>query len=333
MSFCLKIFVFALFIFYSSPLRGIDKPLSIVIIGGGPAGLGAAIEAKMAGADVTIVEKRKQHTREQYFFLTGLSVSMLENWNVTIKDFYLGYDDIDHDLVGISKIKDFEEGLENRVKELGIPIIRGEFKAIKNRKAIIQQNDQEIEMAYDLLVGADGEHSVVRKELGIQTRHFGKAVGLIAILDKKNPTLNFVLPFWSTSLFINKVCIPSLTIISGQAVELSKEQLAEAALREGWSEEAGWIKEGKGIFFENISINLQQALTFSDQEKSAILIGDATAAASFLQGLGANCSLEAVKIAGHFFTTERNEQDYATYNQKLKEITDRLISESLVLFK
>ncbi len=303
------------------------------MIGGGPAGLGAAIEAKLGGAHVTIVEKRKAYTREQYFFLWGASLGILKQWDVNTADFYLGYDDIDHELVGVAQIKKFERALEERVKELGIPKIVGAFKEIRNKKAVIIQNGQEIELPYDLLVGADGEHSVVREQLGIECRNLGKATGCIAVLDKKNPTLHFVLPLWSESLFINNISIPSMTIISGQSNIINQDLLAAAAFREGWTDEASLIASGHGIFFEQIPVSLQQALTFSNAEKSAILLGDAAGTASFLQGLGANTALEAAVVAGRFFTSSHTEADYAAYNQALQELTDRLISDSAFLFK
>lgn len=42
-----------------------DAPLSIVIVGGGPAGLATAIVAKEQGAQVTVIEKRASYSREQ----------------------------------------------------------------------------------------------------------------------------------------------------------------------------------------------------------------------------------------------------------------------------
>lgn len=74
----LRIFFVILPFFNLAWLSGHERPLSIVMIGGGPAGLGAAIEAKLGGAHVTIVEKREAYTREQYFFLWGASLSILK---------------------------------------------------------------------------------------------------------------------------------------------------------------------------------------------------------------------------------------------------------------
>ncbi len=321
-------------------LCGNEKPLSIVIIGAGPAGLATAIEAHGAGANVIIVEKRECYTRDQYFFIFEPTLSILTKWKVSVPDFVIGYDS-DNEAVGFTLIKNLEIGLEDRVRQLGIKKIRGEFKEIKDGKAIIVQKNQElefpydleIELSYDLLVGADGENSVVCKQLEIGSSNLGNAIGFIAILKKENSNIGFVLPFLSESLFINKVRIPSATIVSAQSHEISREQLATAALREEWTEEAKLISERKGIFFENIPVVLKQSLTFSNREKSAIILGDAAGTASFLQGLGANTALQSAVVAGRFFKTERNESDYAEYNQAIQELTDRLIFDSEFLFK
>jgi 2-polyprenyl-6-methoxyphenol hydroxylase-like FAD-dependent oxidoreductase len=310
-----------------------EEPLSIVIIGGGPAGLAAAIEANEAGANVIIVEKREQHTREQFVFLLEPALNLLNKWKVSIPEMFVGIDD--GEKIGLTKIKNMEVGLSKRVHELGITKIFGEFTELNDGKAIIAQQNQKLELPYDLLVGADGTHSFVRDALKITSNLYGQTQGLIAIIPMlaKNESMEFISPIRCGSLFINKIIIPSAVIVSAQGDELSKEILASAAMQNGWQNEAASISSGQARFFENVEVVLQQSAEFSNREKSAILLGDAAASASFIQGLGANCALETAMIAGLFFKTEQKDSDYAAFNQAMQIATDRLTKDSAFLFK
>lgn len=59
-------------------------PLSIAVIGGGPAGLSAAIQAHLLGANVTVIEKREAYIRNNILFLYGPSLDIFEQWGVEI---------------------------------------------------------------------------------------------------------------------------------------------------------------------------------------------------------------------------------------------------------
>jgi 2-polyprenyl-6-methoxyphenol hydroxylase-like FAD-dependent oxidoreductase len=320
-------FLLLITLFYFNPLVG---ALSIVIIGGGPAGLATAIEAAKSGAEVTIVEKREHYTREQYVFLFETALNLLNAWEVTVPNFTVGHDG--EGKVGYTTIQNLESGLSQRVRELGVHRVEGEFREIRQKTAIIRRENREFALPYDLLVGADGTHSMIRKQLGIDSKFLGRAQGLIAVLPIKNARVEFILPIRSDSLFINKVLIDPVTIISTQGKTVSKQELASHAKRQGWSEEAALILTDKARFFENVEVVLQQALQFSHREKSAILIGDAAAAASFLQGLGANTALESATVAGLLFKTERQESDYAAFDRAMQELTNKLIQDSAFLF-
>lgn len=311
-------------------LMGAEKPLSIVIIGGGPAGLATAIEAKEAGADVVVVEKRESYTRRQIVFLFDSSLQLLNKWRVSIPNMMI---ESEEDGWAFARINQLEEGLAQRVADLGIRILFGEFKGIREKNAIISHEGEEVKLPYDLLVGADGVESSVRKELGITTKQMGKAQGIIAIIYKENPQVDFFLPTWSESLYINNISLSTATVISAQGENLSKQQLAAAAREMGWLQEAERISSNKASLFENIDIALQKANQFSSREQAALLIGDSAAVGSFLQGMGANVALESAAIAGQFFRSEQKEKDYRIFNRAMKKATDRLIEDSAYLFR
>jgi len=73
---------------------------------------------------------------------------------------------------------------------------------------------------------------------------------------------------------------------------------------------------------------LQQAKAFSNQEASAILVGDAAATGSFFQGMGANTAFMTAELAGQFVKSK----SYADFNQSMKATTDALIEDSRYLF-
>lgn len=137
--------------------------------------------------------------------------------------------------------------------------------------------------------------------------------------------------------FVRKMTIPSATIIFAQSTKLEKiyPRKFEALIRDcGWEKEAEMIASSDAKLSETIKIELQQSVTFSSEKKSAILVGDAAAAASFFQGMGANTALKTASIAGDFFKKKmKTDNDaYFFFNQNMKEITDLMIEDSKFLF-
>ena len=59
-------------------------PSSVVVVGGGPTGLGAAIEARLTGAEVILVEKREKYTRPNTISLYPVILDLFETWNAKI---------------------------------------------------------------------------------------------------------------------------------------------------------------------------------------------------------------------------------------------------------
>ncbi len=325
--FLLKI-IFFLIAF--SSLSSHEVPLNIVIIGGGPAGLATALEAKSAGANVTIIEKREGYDRERFIFLLEPTLNFLDKWEVSIPNLII-FDG--EKKTGLTNIKELETALFQRVKAFGIPKILGEFKELRDRKAIILQQNKIVELAYDLLVGADGPHSTTRDFLDVGTKKYGQAFGSISILPfPRSEKLEFILPFKHGAIFINKIVVPIGTIFAIQGKELSKEMICAALIDLGWTEEALSLSSNKGMYMDHIEVALQQSATFSNTKESAIILGDAAASASFLRGMGANCAIEEAMIAGHLFKTELNPSDFSAFNEAMQNITDKFIEDSAFLF-
>ena len=135
-------------------------------------------------------------------------------------------------------------------------------------------------------------------------------------------------------IFVKRILSTEATIIFAQSMtqkELSLEQIASAC---GWHEEAALARAGKAKILTGIEVSLQQATTFSDSEKGAILVGDAAACASFLEGMGANTAFRTAALAGQFFSKlqKQEPQAYESFNEAMKKTTDELIEDSRYLF-
>jgi 2-polyprenyl-6-methoxyphenol hydroxylase-like FAD-dependent oxidoreductase len=327
----------------SSALFGINleksDPLSVLIIGGGPAGLATAIEAKKSGAKVTLIEKRNEYSRPQRLFLFDPSIQLLKRWQVTVPQLQIA-ELGDGSCIGFVEINRLEEGLENKVKELDIQRIQGEFKALgSNKTAVISTPEQEeLKISYDIIVGADGAHSRVREVLGLEINHLGSAVGAFAFVPDPTDTsteIDVSPPIRKDAGFLRRIKAPSVSILLMQSpMDSSKEQLQKIATECGWHKEALLIGEDKAFIATDIPITLQQTLAFSSKNKSAILVGDATATASFFQGMGANTALKTAEIAGRFFQSVQKQRPtaYQDFNQSMKETTDAMIEDSAFLF-
>lgn len=305
----------------------------VVIVGGGPAGLATAIEAYQAGAEVTIIEKRKDYSREQTLFIFNSSIELLEKWKVTVPWMRV-VEKGPGTKLGFVQIKTLEEAMDARVKELGIAKLYGEFKKIEDGKVVIAEEEGERAISYDLLVGADGVHSRVREGLGIHANCMGKAYAVAAGVMLADPSKFEITPdIRKDELFGKKFSLPFASLVCVQSVKpLGK--LETMMMRFGWEKEAEAIAKGEAIVFDNIEVVLQQAETFSDKKRSAILVGEATAAASFFHGMGANTAFKTAAFAGEFFQALKQDPNaaYEAFNKSVKETTDAMIDDSRNLF-
>jgi 2-polyprenyl-6-methoxyphenol hydroxylase-like FAD-dependent oxidoreductase len=320
-----------------------SQPLRVIIVGAGPAGLGAAIEAHLQGADVTVIEKREAYTRVQTLFLLDSSVQLLEKWKVTPTQ--MKVISLPNARMAVVKINNLEEGLEKRVHELGIRKLTGDFLRFSkdsDKSIQILHQDKEISVSYDILVGADGAHSLVRDQLGIKCNLMGKVQGIAFMTLSDQPEAPTITePIKKNGFFVKKIGFPPASIIFTQRIPGSNENepISEKELEElmkacDFKKEAELIAEKKAKIGNNIEVILQQTKTFSDEKKGVILIGDAVAVASFFQGMGANYAFKEVMIASDFFEkVKKHDPDaYSSFNHIMKETSDELINDSKFLF-
>jgi 2-polyprenyl-6-methoxyphenol hydroxylase-like FAD-dependent oxidoreductase len=329
----MKTLIFFL-LFFSS----LDAQL-VVIIGGGPAGLSTAIEARLSGAEVIVVEKRPTYTREQWLFLLNSSVELLSKWQLTLPNMrYLSLQN--GNSMALVEIKHLEETLAKKARELGVKRIEATFKGIEgaSKVLLLTSQNEEKHLAYDVLVGADGPHSNVRSALPLELKQMGRARGascLVTFENKQSKEVGVTEDLKSGEFWIKRIQSPAASIIFIQhPLHATAQDLENVTRRLGWADEAELISTLRAPCLEEIEILLQQAKSFSDRNQSALLVGDAAATASFYQGMGANSALKAAEIAGAFFKTCEKDPEtaYAKFNQSMQEMTDALIEDSRPLF-
>lgn len=323
-----------------------DQP-SVIIVGGGPAGLATAIEAHQKGAHVTILEKRESYSRMQVLFLEDSSLKLLGKWKVAIPQMRVA-DIGEGQKIGFIQIKVLEKALETSVKELGIRKLLGEFRGFKDEKGktvVIATPNGDQQIPYDILVGADGMHSHVRERLGIESNSLGTATGAAAALLLPDPArpIGISAALKLNDYFIRKITAPFGSVIFCQTVSPptpktadvdSQKKLEELARECGWEKEAALIAGAESFIIDDIEIVLQQAQTFSDTKRAAILVGDAAATASFIEGRGVNTAFKTAALAGDFFQKmqEDHAAAYGSFNQAMKETTNEMIDGSRFLF-
>jgi len=329
----MRVFLLLLCLHAALPLQAANP--SVVIIGGGPAGLATAIEAHERGLDVCLVEMRASYSREQTLFLQNFSLELLEKWHVDTTPIKV-IDTGDGNRLGIIALKALEATLHARFQELHIPKIQGEFLALEpvHKIARILCEGEKKELSYDILVGADGCHSVVRQAAGIWLNHFGQASAISAFIPLPHNTMQISDTIQKGDLFIKRIITPVASIVFAQSCTQKQFSMEDIARTCGWEEEAALVHAGKAHVKAGIEVHLQQAAAFSDVVKGVILVGDAAACASYLDGKGANTAFLTASAAGEFFTMQQqqNSQAYSSFDNAMQEITDELIEASRYLF-
>lgn len=320
------------------PMTGNAKePLSIVVVGGGPVGLAAAIEAVDSGAQVTVVEKRKEYTRRQIVYLSDQSLQLLDRWHVTLPSEFV-FKVNEEESIGLVPIHLIEELLSEQALQRGVIFIKGKFEKIESEQQVqVRSGDEIVFIAYDLLVGADGAQSKVRKELGITVENFGKRQGAFASVQLGSSVvgLDITEAIQTESGFIRRIKSPRGNIIVSQGFTQGVDELLNAAVLQGWNEEAQLIREGRGAIVGEIPLVLMKADRFSDSVLSAIILGDASATGSFILGLGLNMGFETVSNAVVLFQSLFSEdaKPYSAFEEKMHKTADSMIEENRFLFQ
>lgn len=307
----------------------LTPPVSVVIIGGGPAGLATAIEATQAGAQVTVVEKRSAYERAQRIFLFEHSLGLLEKWEVESRE--LNKVKVGADRIGIVRISALEEALLKRARELGVLIIQDVFVGLSQQEysIILEEGGP---MTYDILVAADGTHSQVRKAFGLELDLLsqGKAgAALILSSEDELPLIDVSPDIQHGSYFIKKFYFPGMHFMFLQSPDsATQEDFITVCKASGWVSQAEQITVGNARLLLDVDVYLQKARNFSLQNRGVLLVGDAAGTGTFFRGMGANHALETAEIAGRFFRSN----DFENFEAEMDQSTNALIEDSTFLF-
>jgi flavin-dependent dehydrogenase len=150
-------------------------PADVLVAGGGPVGLGVAIEAALAGLEAVVVEPRPGTVDKACGeSLTPAALIALARWGVDPEGMPIaGFRYTDERRTAEHRLRDtagrgvrrtvLHEALRARAAALGIEVLRGAVESI-------EQGDRGVQAAGTsarYLVGADGLHSRVRREAGL----------------------------------------------------------------------------------------------------------------------------------------------------------------------
>jgi 2-polyprenyl-6-methoxyphenol hydroxylase-like FAD-dependent oxidoreductase len=308
-----------------------------LIIGGGPAGLATALETQDKGASCLLVEKRACYTRDRTLFLYDPALKLLKKWQVIVPELLICTALGDRQ-IGIVQIQDLERALSKRADALGIKQLEGEFLGFKDGQALVATHEGKIMIPFSLVVGADGTHSCVRDALKIQTHFLGRATGALAYFFPASVTDLQIQTEKKKGFFIRQIKIPGFAHMvfaqrDGRGA-ISQKELGEVSLSFLASEGEILLKEKADIFFTQIDICLQQAETFANAQKHAILVGDAAATASFFQGMGLGHAFKTAVIAGECIEhiLMGDELAFELFEERMQIATEILIRDSRYLF-
>lgn len=318
------------------------KPLKVLVVGGGPAGLVSALEANHAGANVSVIEKRSNYTRQQHIILDEHSLNTLNRFDIDCPE--LSY--FKPAKVGVVPINKLEEALKKKAESQGIRILSATMTEINKNHSITvsDQNQLRSEIAYDILIGADGGRSKVRSDLGIEMNSFGnQAWGAGAVVKLPHPkgfsldTFHVQDSYTQAPLSVRRFISPDgySVVFSHSHRNLNRKEFCDALASVGFNEEADMIESGKEVgYYDNVSIKLVQAKQFSNAKASAIIIGDAAASASFFEGKGANTAIATAVISGDYVRNRISGRSDAEeqFQKKMTARTNEMIQASKYLF-
>ncbi|MGO9360922.1 MAG: UbiH/UbiF family hydroxylase [Xanthobacteraceae bacterium] len=172
-----------------------NEPYDVAVVGGGPAGLAAAIGLALGGARTALVAKRAPYADNRTTALLGQSVDFLDSlgvWSRCVSDaaplrvmrlvddtgrlirapeVRFSSDEIGCDVFGYNvENRILVEALEGRAAELaGLTRIDDDAESVVPRpQDVAIRTRQGRELTARLLVGADGRHSLSRDAAGIE---------------------------------------------------------------------------------------------------------------------------------------------------------------------
>ena len=181
------------------------KKASLLIIGGGPAGLNTALySAKNGISDIVLIDKKYQWGTPvqcaEYVPLFIMNEFVIPQEAIAcktdgIKIHIEGQEIAIIPAPGIVLNRDIWQGLmADEAAKLGVRTLKStKLLNIDKNKALIKQNNEKWEIGYQLLVGADGPKSVVRKELNLEKSKLD--IGLQYVLETKQSISNMEIFF------------------------------------------------------------------------------------------------------------------------------------------
>jgi flavin-dependent dehydrogenase len=153
----------------------------LLVVGGGPVGLATAIEGRLAGLEVTVIERRGNPIDKACGegLMPG-TLAALGHWKV---------DPAGHRIAGIAYVDAgrrvehrfrgndgrgvrrtvLQDALSDRARGLGVEFVSGRAIALEERGGEIRVRGEDFgELAGDWLAGCDGLHSTVRRLAGLE---------------------------------------------------------------------------------------------------------------------------------------------------------------------
>ncbi len=337
-----KLGIFAI-ILVATELSSVAMAMEVVIVGGGPVGLASATATHKAGHNVTVVEER-DYNREQVLFMNPASCSYLET---------LGLENACENLYvfGLNKQSNGQTSLihtnklQNKLKDLatknGVTFIHAKFEGFSqgNRKAIQTKtkDGEEIEIPYDILVGADGKNSAVRKSLNIEPE-ISKTAHARAALYR-----NTANQYSDNTVELNVISennLPRDIYMSVTSAPPSADfQKAIFTQSKTVIEEANWKMMRKNqenaedkLFLDfTFEVALSNTPTNVNIQKVVLLVGDATGTASYIFGNGLNTGFSEVVELEKVFQSINDQTPpnsiasiLSTYDHEVKQLVEKM---------
>jgi 2-polyprenyl-6-methoxyphenol hydroxylase-like FAD-dependent oxidoreductase len=268
---------------------------------------------------------------------------MLEHWNIDIPSMKM-CELMNHRKVGVLQIKELECALLEKVSQLSIQRIKGKFIEAHGSAAEIAIESEVLKLAFDILVGADGFHSTVRNEMLVPLLKFETAVVSSSFVEMAS--LSNVVEIPKAELY-NRLYVKKMVTPFGSYIMIQKSLnnlicdiditdplvIEEIARAFGWIKEAELIAEGHVVITGETAVCIQRSLVFSDPFKRFILVGDAAAVSSFIEGMGVNYGFQTAVRARDFMIRYLGDESFAfkSFSEEMGLLANEFIEDSKYL--